>query len=144
MIIGEDIFTCQYESENIFMFNERLREQRELLKLYQQDVADIVGVSKRTVIDWEKGISSPTGVQLTSLFYRGFDITYIVTGLESSQVFYDKYEPNPPLVAKQDNSTNEEKLLLKNYQSASEEGKKAIETVAAALAKQSVKQKIGM
>lgn len=42
--------------------------------------AEVAGARKRTLIDWEKGASSPTAVQLSALSTIGVDVTYVVTG----------------------------------------------------------------
>lgn len=68
------------------MLGSRLKEQREAKGLTQPQLAAIVGAAKRTVIDWEKGATSPTGNQLAALASAEFDVQYIVTGLPSSSV----------------------------------------------------------
>lgn len=62
------------------MLNVRLKEERERLKLSQTALGELVGAAKRTVIDWEKGVSSPTAVQLSTLSEHGADAAYIITG----------------------------------------------------------------
>lgn len=37
----------------------RIKEFRELHKMTQGDLADLVGVTKAAVSDWERGVSSP-------------------------------------------------------------------------------------
>ncbi len=61
------------------LIHDRIKEERERLGLTQQEVADCAGVTKRTVIGWEKGDSSPTGVQLFALMECGVDSGYVVT-----------------------------------------------------------------
>lgn len=65
------------------MINLRLKEERERLGLTQPAFADLAGAAKRTVIDWEKGVSSPTAVQLAALAVEGADVLYVVTGQRS-------------------------------------------------------------
>lgn len=62
------------------MIGKRLKEERERLKFNQADFAALAGAAKRTQIDWEKGVSSPTAVQLAALRTIGVDVTYVVTG----------------------------------------------------------------
>lgn len=62
------------------MIGDRLREERERLKMTQPVFAEAAGARKRTLIDWEKGASSPTAVQLSALSTIGVDVTYVVTG----------------------------------------------------------------
>lgn len=76
------------------MIGARLREERERLGLTQPDFAAVAGAKKRTLIDWEQSVSSPTAVQLAALARIGADVRYIVTGDRN-------YEPPPPLTAEE-------------------------------------------
>lgn len=58
----------------------RLKSERARLRLTQPDVARALGVGKTTVINWEKGSSSPDAVQLSALADIGVDVLYVVTG----------------------------------------------------------------
>ena len=49
------------------MKNQRLKQRRKELKLTQQDVADIVAVSKTSVSQWESGETSPRGENMHNL-----------------------------------------------------------------------------
>src|SRR5690349_1141193 len=62
------------------MIGGRLKEERERLELTQPSFAEAAGAKKRTVIDWEKGVSSPTAVQLAALAAVGVDALYVLTG----------------------------------------------------------------
>lgn len=66
------------------MLGERLKEERQRLKLTQPELAEAAGAKKRTVIDWEKGVSSPTAIQLEALALKGLDVLYVVTGQRSN------------------------------------------------------------
>ncbi|OWJ91096.1 hypothetical protein B6S59_25325 [Pseudomonas sp. A46] len=66
------------------MLGERLKEERQRLKLTQPELAEAAGAKKRTVIDWEKGVSSPTAVQLEALALVGLDVLFVVTGSRSN------------------------------------------------------------
>lgn len=61
----------------------RLKEERERLGLTQPAFAELAGAAKRTVIDWEKGVSSPTAVQLAAMASAGADVLYVVSGVRS-------------------------------------------------------------
>lgn len=63
----------------------RLKEERERLALTQEVFADAAGAKRRTLIDWEKGVSSPTAVQLSALANIGADVQYILTGKHQGQ-----------------------------------------------------------
>lgn len=76
-----NICTCQHQKRKLFhMISDRLRLERERLKFTQSQLADITGATRRTIVAWEKGDSSPTAVQLSSLSTIGFDTQYIITG----------------------------------------------------------------
>lgn len=62
------------------MFGVRIKEERQLLGLSQELLADKLGISRRTMVGWEKDDSSPTTVQLFALYELGFDVNYIITG----------------------------------------------------------------
>lgn len=62
------------------MIGLRIKEERERLGFTQQAFAELIGVAKRTFIDWEKDRTSPTAVQLSALFNAGVDVLYVVTG----------------------------------------------------------------
>jgi len=66
------------------MFCMRLKEERQRLGLTQPDFAKVADASKRTLIDWEKGVSAPNGFQLSALASIGVDVQYIITGQRSS------------------------------------------------------------
>lgn len=68
------------------MFCYRLKEARSKLGLTQSEFGELLGAKKRTVADWEKGVSSPTGLQLEKLAQQNVDVTYIITGQETNPV----------------------------------------------------------
>lgn len=122
------------------MFHKRLKGEREAKSLYQQDVAEITGVSKRTVIDWEKGVSSPTGVQLSALYEKGFDVNYIVTGIRTADRPYEMGGLSSNYVARQVLLSERELALLDDFRSLGDKEKDAAETMLHAAAQQKVKK----
>lgn len=66
------------------MFGLRIKEERQRLDFSQELLAEKLGLSRRTIIGWEKDDSSPTAVQLFALSQLGFDTTYIITGQRQS------------------------------------------------------------
>lgn len=114
MIFGADI--C--------VIGQRLKEERERLGYNQTDFAALAGAAKRTQIDWEKGVSSPTAEQLAAFAAAGADVLYILTGQRSGAV------APPPLKP-------DEAALLDNYRHSPPEGQAAIRATSAALAKPS-------
>lgn len=70
-------------SELICTIGSRLRDERTRLGHSQTALGEIVGASKRTVIDWEKGATSPTSAQLAELAGAGLDPLYVLVGQRS-------------------------------------------------------------
>lgn len=101
------------------MLGERLKEERERLGLTQPDFADVASAKKRTLIDWEKGVSSPTAVQLSALSSIGVDVLYVLTG--------QRMNHQPALNPK-------EAALLDNYRHSDPVGQRIIEASASAAA----------
>lgn len=63
------------------MRSDRIRNKRKEMKLTQQKLGDLVGVSKTTVSQWEKGDYSPNGENLSSLArVLGVSIQWILDG----------------------------------------------------------------
>lgn len=62
------------------MIGDRLKEERERLKMTQPQFAEAAGAAKRTLIEWEKGTTSPNAVQLSALQKIGVDVFYVLTG----------------------------------------------------------------
>lgn len=62
------------------MLGNRLREERDRVGMTQPVFAEAAGAKKRTLIDWEKGVSSPTATQLEALAEIGVDVLYVLTG----------------------------------------------------------------
>ena len=101
------------------MIGSRLKEERERLGLTQEAFAAASSAGRRTLIDWEKGVSSPTAVQLAALSSVGVDVLYVVTGARSSS----------PSIAP------DEAALLDNYRHSAPEARNALKATSAALAK---------
>jgi transcriptional regulator with XRE-family HTH domain len=64
-------------------FYGRLREERLRLELSRESVAEIAGVSARTVRRWETEIPMPLDA-LIVLTQQGYDAQYVCTGLRSA------------------------------------------------------------
>lgn len=107
----------------------RLKSERERLSLSQPRVAELVGVGKTTVINWEKGASAPDAVQLSALATAGADVLYILTGQRSQAV---------PATA---GLSRRAAALLDNYEHTDEAGKKIIEGTASLAAQSKAKGK---
>lgn len=110
------------------MIGLRIKEERERLALTQQGLADAIEIAKRTLIDWEKGRTSPNAVQLSALSALGIDVLYIVTGMRNASL---------PTVTTESSLTKRQSALLDNYENTDEAGKKKIiEATAAEVAQQ--------
>lgn len=72
-----------YLSGYSLMIGERLKEERERLGYTQDNFSAAAGAKRRTLVDWERNVSSPTAVQLSALAGIGVDIQYVVTGIRS-------------------------------------------------------------
>lgn len=62
---------------------DRLREERERLKLSQPNFAAIAGTTKQTLFSWESGKTAPDGFLLAAFAAAGVDVLYVVTGQRS-------------------------------------------------------------
>lgn len=111
---------------------KRLKEERERLGVTQPAFAEVAGVVKQTVIQWEKGASGPSAAQLSALHEIGVDLQYVLLGIRS---------PKVPLRAGitlheviEEVLTPDEAALLDNYRHCSVEGKNAVKTTVSCLA----------
>lgn len=86
------------------MIGKRLKEERERLGLSQTDFSALAGAAKRTQIDWEKEVSSPTAGQLATFARAGADVRYIITG--------ERDGPEPEVL------TSDERLMLDRYRAS--------------------------
>jgi transcriptional regulator with XRE-family HTH domain len=81
---------------------ERLKEERKRLGFNQPDFAALAGKVKKTLIDYEKGVTSPDAKFLASIAAAGADVQYILTGIRSSamlvpdeRLLLDRYRTSP-------------------------------------------------
>ena len=95
----------------------RLAEERRRLGYSQTRFAALGGAAKRTMIDWEKDLSSPNAQFLSSIAATGADVLYILTGQRSGTAL-------PP----------REAALLDNYRQTDERGRRIIEQTASVAA----------
>lgn len=100
--------------------HERLKAERERLGFSQPRMAELLGVGKTTVINWEKGASAPDAMQLAAFAAAGADVLFVLTG-----------QPGP---APAPSLTREEEALVDNYRHADDEGREAARRVLSSLA----------
>lgn len=104
---------------------DRFKSERERLALTQPRVADLTGVGKTTVINWEKGLSSPTAVQLSALAEVGLDVLYVITGQRAGGA---SAPPPPRAVSEGD------RILLDNFHAAPAQVQAGVKTALGAFA----------
>ncbi len=100
----------------------RLRGERERLGLTQDAFSEAVGVSKRALINYEKGERSPDAELLAIAASAGADVLYILTGQRSQPV------------APMSDLSPRVRALVDNYEHTDEAGRKIIEAAAFAAA----------
>lgn len=70
-------------STNVFI-GQRLRAERQRLRLTQVELAEAARVSKTSQINYEAGTRSPDADYLAAVAARGVDVLYVVTGRASA------------------------------------------------------------
>lgn len=99
----------------------RLRELRSHTGLTQDQLAEKLGVSKRTQGNYESGASDPTAPYLSMAASQlGFDVPYILNGVRTTPT--------------SDSLSEVEHSILKQYQSIPEDDQKAIRRILKAMA----------
>lgn len=128
---------------DIFLpIGERLKSERERLGFTQQQFADFVGVTRKTLFGYETGARAPDAAALAVWSGVGVDALFVVTGVrhsKSENVFAfesDSKNSEPPSLAPR------EEALLDNYRHSSDEGKRAVEAAASAVAQQARQGKV--
>lgn len=86
----------------------RLRQERERLSFSQEGFAEVAGSTKRTQLNHEQGVGTPTAAALAAWAVVGLDVLYVVTGERDGQA-----PPPPP--------SPEEQTLLAYWRDASKE-----------------------
>lgn len=137
---------------------ERLREERERLGLSQPAFAEVGGVQKRAQINYEKDERHPDAAYLAAVAEAGVDVLYVLTGQHAQNVTGQSYvstsrhvtenvHPVTHSVAAEPlgeyRLNRREKALLENYRGSDEEGRRAMESTASALAHRDSAKKKG-
>lgn len=73
----------QQKVEQMGELCERLREERERLRMNQEDFGALGGVTKRTQAYYESGERTPDAKYLASVAGGGVDLVYVITGARS-------------------------------------------------------------
>ncbi|WP_295855220.1 helix-turn-helix transcriptional regulator [uncultured Xylophilus sp.] len=114
------------------MIGERLKSERMQLGAVQDGFAQTAGVSRRTVLAWEKGEQTPSAEFLAKLAVAGVDVLYVVTGTRSSLQMQ--------FLGAQ--LTDEEAEMLTVFRSAPAEFRRSLSQIAAGLARGSLQPDI--
>lgn len=64
----------------MFSIGQRLREERERLKLSQEGLGEKLGVDRKVIRNYEGDKTSPRADQLATLMALGADVLYIISG----------------------------------------------------------------
>ncbi|WP_019407731.1 helix-turn-helix domain-containing protein [Pseudomonas psychrophila] len=99
----------------------RLQEERKRCALTQNEIADALGIAKRTQANYEAGTSDATASYLSKVASQfGFDVPYILNGLRTTLAV--------------DALSNVEDLLVKQYRSITPFDQEAIRRFLQAMA----------
>lgn len=99
---------------------DRLREERERLKLSQEEFGAVGGVARNAQSNYEKGKRVPDAAYLAAIAEVGADVLYIVTGTRS--------DTSGAVVS------SDEAELLCVYRKCTQEGRRHLMVVGAAFA----------
>lgn len=108
----------------------RLREERERLGFKQAELAERLGIERKSQINYEAGEREPKADYLARAAVLGFDVNYVLTGVRVGAYAGGAIRSEGPALV----LTAEESALVDNYRHASEEGRRAIAAAGAALA----------
>ena len=100
-------------------FGKRMREERNKLDLNQTDFGALGGLTKNTIIDYEKDIALPNTKFLLAIAASGADVGYILTGQRAVIESQSDYALRP-----------DQKALLDNYENCVKEDRDAIKRYA--------------
>lgn len=78
---------------------DRLRQERQRLKLSQDAFGDAAGVGKHSQIRYEKGERSPDGDYLAAIAGMGADVLFIITGRHLPYLVMEPTEDAQPYLA---------------------------------------------
>lgn len=97
-------------------FGSRLKEKRELLNITQPQLAEMLGVSKGAIGNWETDVNSPRA----TLLYDLFDILHC----DANYLFQDEMRD----LKHKDQATPEEfENIVKKYRALDEHGKEMVD-----------------
>lgn len=106
----------------------RLQEERKRCSMTQNDLAEALGIAKRTQANYESGSSDATASYLSRVATEfGFDVPYILTGGRTTLA--------------ENSLTDVEDDLVKQYRSIPDDDQKAVRRILKAMADDAVRAK---
>lgn len=84
----------------------RIKEERERNGLTQAALANAIGATRRSVINWESEAAQPPAIAVAAMSTCGMDVLYVLTGQRSQSIH--EMETLPP----------DERIMLDNYRHA--------------------------
>lgn len=116
-------------------FGDRFRDARNALKLTQDELAELLDVTKSAVSAWENNREAPTFEKLPRIsLHLGVSLDMLICGVQPTAWAEDrKYPMGPPPAAWQiadgDSLPKDEVRLLRRYRSMNPRRRKALMTV---------------
>ncbi len=71
--------------EHTVTFCERLKSERKRLGISQDELAEVAGVTRKSVVNYESGFRVPDATFLAKIAQVGADVTYILTGVRTGE-----------------------------------------------------------
>jgi transcriptional regulator with XRE-family HTH domain len=59
--------------------HKRIQEERKRLGFTQAEMAERIGITKKTQINWENGVAAPRADALAAYLAAGVDVWYVLT-----------------------------------------------------------------
>ncbi|WP_072432368.1 MULTISPECIES: helix-turn-helix domain-containing protein [unclassified Pseudomonas] len=97
----------------------RLQQERKRCGLTQLQVAEALGIAKRTQANWESGTSDATASYLSRVANEfGFDVSYILTGVRTTLASSALSQVEDILIKQYQNLPDEDQRAIRRYVSA--------------------------
>lgn len=99
--------------EKFVCLGDRLKAERKRMDMSQAALANAVGTTPRTVIQWEKGVTSPSGDILATCSQLGMDLLYVLTGQRTPTPAQSLSPEDSELLADYRAATQEDQALVR-------------------------------
>ncbi|MBM1191701.1 helix-turn-helix transcriptional regulator [Pseudomonas weihenstephanensis] len=117
---GECLKSCASGEFQGVSAGERLREERMLLGLKQDEFAQLGGVNRNTQGSYEKGERNPDTAYLSAVAAAGVDVLYVLTGVRATRAV--------------EGLSSSEERLVSLYRQLTEDDQKAVHRIVGAMA----------